>query len=140
MDESLLDRVTNAPPGGAGTASVIGKGTDSPRGTLTLGSTMPLCTVMFAVVSAIFGSALAWMTVVPSLTPATGTVTVLEPLAKVAVPPTVATVGLLELRLTMSPPAGAGPERFNVRFVVPPGATFADVGENAMVAVTCTEL
>src|SRR5262249_48666982 len=139
IDGSLVDRLTKTPPAGAGTASVIGNGTDSPSAKETLGSTIPVCTVMFAVVSAIFGSALAWMTAVPALTPVTGTLTGLAPPANGAVRPTVATAVLLELRLTLSPPAGAGPERFSVRLVVPPGATVADVGENAIVAVTCTE-
>src|ERR1700681_3947179 len=64
-------------------------------------------TVTLAVVSAIKGRALAWITVEPNPIPVTGTLMLLELAGMVTVAGTVATLVLVELKLTVSPPAGA---------------------------------
>ena len=56
----------------------------------------------------------------PSAMPVTGTFMVVDPTANVTDKGTVETPGLLELRLAANPPAGAGPDRFNVTFCVAP--------------------
>jgi hypothetical protein len=58
----------------------------------------------------------------PAATPVTGTLTLPEPAAPFTVTGTVATLGLLELRVTISPPAAAD-DRFRVRFCVEPTLT-----------------
>ncbi len=50
----------------------------------------------------------------PAAIPVTDTLTLPQPVAQVTVAGTVATLVLLELRLTVSPPAGPG-DRFSVR-------------------------
>jgi hypothetical protein len=72
-------------------------------------------TVTLAVAVPKFG-VLAVIVAEPCATPATVTLTLLAPAAKVTVAGTVATPVLLELRLAVSPPAGAIPDRFNVKF------------------------
>jgi hypothetical protein len=52
----------------------------------------------------------------PTLTPVTGTLTLLEPVANVTVAGTVATPVLLEISITVRPGAAAGVTRFKVRF------------------------
>jgi hypothetical protein len=90
-----------------------------------------------AVVSARFG-ALAWITAVPNATPVTGTGTLVAPAVKETLTGTVATPGLKELTPTVRPPAGAGPDRFNVRFCVVNPVIVRFCGEKLIVAVTCT--
>ena len=58
-----------------------------------------------------------------SATPVTGTGTLVAPAANVTVAGTVALLVSLELRLTTKPPAGAGPDRFSVRFPILPTVT-----------------
>lgn len=94
---------TNAPP----TVAVCG----DPLITATVAGP-PLTgalTVTLAVVSAIFAP-LAWITVEPPETPVTGTFTLLTPALMKTVDGTVATPGLEELRFSVTPAAGAGPE------------------------------
>src|SRR5207237_1360577 len=81
---------------------------------------------------------LAWITVVPGATPVTGTFALIAFAAIITVPGTVATPGLVELRLTVRPPAGAALESVSVKFcvVVPEIVRFC--GEKPMVAVTWT--
>lgn len=98
-----------------------------------------LCTVTLAVVSAIFGSALAWITVDPNATPVTGTLTVVAPEPKDTVAGTVAVAGVLELTLMVMPPAGAAADRVSVRFCVVNPAMIRLGGVKLTVAVTCTE-
>jgi hypothetical protein len=98
----------------------------------------PWVTVTPAVVSARPGSALAWIVADPVATPVTGTVTLLAPDAKVTVGGTVATAMLLELRLIMTPPDGAGTDRFSVKFCVAVPMIVPVGGEKASVAVTST--
>jgi hypothetical protein len=64
--------------------------------------------------------ALAVIVAEPSATPVTGTGTLVAPATKFTLAGTVAAAVLLELRLTVKPPAGAGVVRFNVRFPVVP--------------------
>ena len=65
------------------------------------------------VVSGTFGKALAWIVVVPALSPVTGTMALTPPRGIAIVAGTVATVGSAELRLTVSPAAGAGDDRIS---------------------------
>ena len=67
--------------------------------------------VTLAVVSAMFGNWLAWITADPGDTPVTGTLVLAELAGIVTVARTLATNGLLELRLMVRPPGGAGTER-----------------------------
>jgi hypothetical protein len=62
--------------------------------------------------------ALAVMVADPGATPVTGTFTPEDPAANVTDKGTVETPGLLEFRLAVSPPGGAGPDRFNARYCV----------------------
>ena len=52
----------------------------------------------------------------PGATPVTGTVTLVVPARKVTDAGTVATPVLSEIKLMVCPPAGAGADRFSVRF------------------------
>jgi hypothetical protein len=92
------------------------------------------------VVSGIFGRELAWIVAEPAATPVTGTVAVVPPAAMFAVAGTVAAAVLLELKLIVTPPAGAGADRVNVRFCVAVPVMLILVGENAAVAATVTVL
>src|SRR5450631_2600131 len=97
LEGSLLDSVTVTPPGGAGAGKVTGNGTDCPTGTLVRFGRIiwpALLTMMLAVVSATFGSALAWRVAVPTAIPVTGTVTLVALAAMVAVEGTVAALGV----------------------------------------------
>ena len=64
---------------------------------------------------------LAVIVTVPGATPVTGTLTLVEPAAKVTVEGRVATLVLLERRLTVSALAGAA-DRFSVRSCIAPAA------------------
>jgi hypothetical protein len=137
----LLDMLTLTPPAGAAAGRVMLKGVTWPIPTVTLeGTMMPptICTVMLAVVFAMLGREAALMVAEPSATPVTGTVVLVALAAKVTVAGTVATLVLLELRLIVRPPAGAGADRFRVRFCVVVPIIVAIAGEKLMVAVTST--
>src|SRR5271166_2873678 len=119
LEVSLLPSIMVTPPATAGLAMVTGKVADCPRPTvafagMTIAPALP--TVTLAVVSGIFGSALAWMVAVPTETPVTGTLTVTAFAGKVTVAGIVATPLFDELRLTTWPPAGAGVESVRVMF------------------------
>ena len=86
-----------------------------------------------AVALAMFG-ALAVMVTDPAATPVTGTATLVIPVPKLTVAGTEATVALLELRLTTSA-AGAGADRFNVRFCVATPLIVRLTGEKLIVVV-----
>lgn len=75
-----------------------------------------------------------------AVTPVTGTFTVEAPCGIVTVGGTVAALVLLELRLTTTPPAGAGPERVRVKFCDPPTPMVRDVGVKLRFAAICTVL
>jgi hypothetical protein len=66
-------------------------------------------------VSGTFGIALAWIVVEPAAPPAIGTTTLVAFARTVTVAGTVATPVLSELRFTVTPPTGAGADRFSVR-------------------------
>lgn len=123
FDVSLLFNVTVTPPAGAAGPMVTAKGADCPNGTLRPEG-RPIVpepiTVTVAVVSPKAGSELAWITAEPGLAPVTGTEALELKGATNTVAGTVATPGLLELRLKVTPPAGAGEERVSERFCVPP--------------------
>ena len=114
---SLLERETVTPPAGAGPDRVTGNGADTPGPTDTFaGNVIPPITVTFAVASAILGEALTWITAEPNATAVTGRVAVVAPGANCTVAGTVATPVLLELTLTVRPPAGAPTGRTKVKF------------------------
>ena len=138
---SLLDSVTVTPPDGAAVPNVIGNATDwlGPTAMLEGSVIVPgATTVMLAVVSATLGKKLAWRVVVPGATPVTVTVALVALAAMVTVAGTVATPVLLELRFITTPPAGAGADKFSVRFWVAVPVMVAVAGEKLAVAVTCT--
>src|SRR6266540_1456490 len=70
------------------------------------------CTVTFVLAFAMFDAvAVAVIVVLPNATAVTGTSTVVAPAAIVTLAGTVATLGLLESKLTTGPPAGVGADR-----------------------------
>src|SRR5262245_21042366 len=76
----------------------------------------------------------------PGATPVTDTVALAVLPGMVTVEGTVATAGLLELKLTTRPPAGAGEERVSVKFCLAFLPRVRLVGEKPRVAATCTGL
>ena len=94
-------------------------------------------TVMAAVAS-VKPAMLARIVVAPAATPVTGTVTVVALAAIVTVAGTVAVDVDEELMLTVNPPAGAGPDRVRVRFLVSEPFSVMEAGARLMVAVTFT--
>jgi hypothetical protein len=135
---SLLTTVT-VTGAAAGEGSVIANVTDWPSETeVFAGVPMApaLATVTLAVASTIFGRALAWITVEPKATPVTGTLTVVAPTLKLTVAGTVAVAGVLELRLIVTPPAGAALESVSVKFCVTKPAMVAVLGVKLTVAFT----
>lgn len=115
---SLLDRVTVTAEGAA-CGRVTANAVELPIPTVGLEGTpiVPaVATVMLAVVLGRFGAAvLAVMVLAPNPTPVTTTLAEVAPVAKLTLAGTVATVGVPELRFTVKPPAGAGPERLRAR-------------------------
>ena len=139
--ELLLVNVTVTPVAGAAVGKEIANGVDWPRPRLTfigmeIGPALTIFTV--AVESAMFGRALACRTVEPSVRADTGSVTLVAPAANVAVGGTVATPALLELRLTVRPPAGAGADRLRVMFCVVRPLIVMEPGAKLTLAVVCT--
>ena len=134
-------RVTVTPPAGAGVPNVTAKVAACVGPTVTFAG-RPMepgaTTVTLAVVSAMFGVELAWIVVVPGATPVTATVAVLVLAAMVTVAGTVAAAVLLELKLIVTPPAGAGADNVNVRFCVAVPVMLRVVGEKLAVAATVT--
>src|ERR1035441_2577959 len=94
--------------------------------------------VTLAVLSAMFGRLLAWMIAEPAAMAVTGTVTTLEPGEKLTVAGTVTALMLLEVRLTITPPAGAPADSVSVRFCVPVPVMVRLSGLKTTVAITCT--
>ena len=134
FEGSLLVSVMKTPPAGAGLTKVTGNGAESPGATVVLaGTMMSLRTVTLAVALAMPG-ALAVIVAEPGPTPVTGTGTLVAPAANVTVGGTLATAVLLELRLTVKPPAAAGPDRFSVRLPIPP--TVIDKGDPVKLIVS----
>ena len=80
--------------------------------------------------------ALAVMVAEPSATPVTGTFMLVAPAANVTDKSTLETPGLLEFRLAVSPPGGAGADKFSARFCVVAILMVVALGEKLMVAAT----
>jgi hypothetical protein len=138
--EELLESETVTPPAGAGVDKVTGKGTTWLGTTCTLaGSVMapeavPPPTVTVAVALTRYGP-LAVIVVDPAETPVTSTLIVVTPAAKVALPGTVATLRLLETRLT-GRAVDMGPERVRVRVCAAPALMDRLGGEKLNVPLT----
>jgi hypothetical protein len=95
--------------------------------------------VTLNVVFGIFGAVVLAVTVAdPVPTPVTGTLAVVAPAANVTDDGTVATLALLDARLMVSPPVGAGPESVSVAFCVVAAVTESVAGVKDMVALTVT--
>lgn len=126
----------------AGRARVMGKSIVAFGPTVRVDGMMkstvpPPVTVTLAVAS-VSPAKLARMIEEPAATPVTETVVVVAPAPMLTETGTVAAAVLDELIAKVSPPTGAGAERFNVRFCEP-GATMERVaGEKLIVAVTFT--
>ena len=78
------------------------------------------------------------MVVVPDDPPVMLTVALVEPAVNVAVAGRLAVPGFAELRLTVTPLAGAAADRFKVILCVAPPATVTLCGEKLTAAVTAT--
>jgi hypothetical protein len=144
FEVSLLVSVMNTPPDGAGFAKVTEKFTCWPGATVVLaGRMIPDAageeTIALAVAFPKPG-VIAVIVAEPAATPVTGTFTLVAPAANVTVAGTVATPVLLELRLAVRL-AGAGPDRFSVRFCVEPALIARLAGEKELLpplVITCT--
>jgi hypothetical protein len=119
---SLLARVTVTPPTGADCDRLTAKAADCPSATVVLDGTMISTLVRFTVaVAVLMPVALAVIVADPAATHVTATGALVAAAAKLTLAATVATLVLLELRLTIKPPAGACPPvRLRVRLPVPP--------------------
>ena len=84
------------------------------------------------------GRLLAWMVAEPAAMAVTGAVTTLEPGEKLTVAGTVTALMLLEVRLTITPPSGAGADSVSVRFCVPVPVMLRLSGVKTTLAITCT--
>lgn len=138
---SLLMKLTVTPPAGAAADKVTASDVDPPKLIDAL-PTLTDCgdvTVTVAVVSVMFGRALAWIVAVPAETPVTGTFTVVTLAGKVTVAGTVATPGVSELKLIVMG-AFCAADRVRERFCVASGASDRVFGKKAMLTlgVTCT--
>ena len=141
LEESALASETVTPPAGAADDRVTARAADCPSPTVTPDCRVidpKVTTVMVAVVSTMFGRAFAWMIAVPTTPLVTGTITLVAFAAMLTVAGTVATDVLLELRLMVNPPAGAGPESVKVRFCVEAVPTVRLLGEKPTLPTTCT--
>jgi len=137
---SLLVSVTVTPPAGAACGSVTVNAAECASPTVTFDCRLiPPAVVTFTAAAVLaIAVALALIVVLPTATPVTGTLTLVAPAANVTVAGTVATAGLLELRFTVRPAAGAGPDSVSVRFCVVGPTMVRLLGEKPMLAVTWT--
>ena len=114
---SLLASTTNTPPDPASFASTSGNWSVWPgRSVSPDGKTISgvEVTTTVAVALVIFGARpLAVMVALPGARPVTGTFTLIEAAAKVIIAGIVTAAGLLDRKLTASPPAGAGEDKFS---------------------------
>jgi len=131
--ESPLVSVTVRPPVGAAVDKVIGNGTDCPIPTVSpVGVVIvPGATTVTLAVAGTTLVPLAVMTVEPGATPVTGTLTVVAPAEKVTDAGTVAAPVFEELRLIITPLAGAGAGSVSVRFCVVVPVIVSVFGVNA---------
>src|SRR5664279_4225806 len=128
IEGSLLASVMTTPPAGAAAPKVIGKLTVSPGANVTFpGKSIPPA-------AGCVTATLAVIVTDPAATPVTGTATLVIPVPKPTVAGAEATVALLELRLTTSA-AGAGADRFSVRFCVATPLIVRLTGEKLIVVV-----
>lgn len=74
----------------------------------------------------------------PGVPLVTATFALAAPAGKVTVSGTVATLGLLELKLMVRPPEGAAAERFSTAFTVADPVMVRVGGAKLIVAVICT--
>ncbi len=122
---SATAKEISTPPAPAGFAKVTGNGTVLPGATTVLAGTMIGGEVTVTLALALeYPGALAMMVVDPADTPVTTTVALEEPAMKLAVGCTVATPGLVELKLTVNPEA-AGADRIREKVLVPVPAMVA---------------
>ena len=138
---SLLVSATVRPPDGAGIDKLTGNSaepspSESKTGRMMVAGVPPTMTVAIAL--AIPVALAVIFTGPPTATPVTGTFTLVVPCAKVTLAGAVATAVLLEFRLTVRPPAGAGPERLSERFCVAPGRMVTGPDGKPIVVVTWT--
>lgn len=136
---SLLTSVTVTGDEGADD-KLTAKATDWPRTGLKLAGTLTLPagrTVTLVVAPEMFVP-LAWITAEPGVPLVTGTFTLVAFGGKVTVGGTVATFVLLELKLMVSPPDGAGAERLSATLNVAAPVIVTLGCAKLIVAVTCT--
>jgi hypothetical protein len=146
FEVSLLVSVTVTPPAGAGAGKSIASTADCPNVTVVLaGRRMAADDVMVTPAVALeILVALAVIVADPAATPVTGTATLVVFAPKLTVGGALATPALLELRLIVNPPPGAGADRISVRFCVAVPVIVRLAGEKLMVIpaavpeVTCT--
>ena len=81
----------------------------------------------------------AEIVVEPSVTPVTGTLTLVAPAAMVTFDGTVAIATLLEVRFTITPPAGAGTDRINCRVFDAVRTTLMELDAKVKLAPTATD-
>jgi hypothetical protein len=140
VELSLLVIVTVVPPAGAGVDKVTGKAMVWLSWTTRFDGRLMdprAATETVAVTSARFGSDFAWIVAAPCEIAVTWTFTLVAFAGNETVDGTLATAGLSELNVIVSP-AGAGAERVRVRVAVPPVPTVMLFGEKFRVAVTFT--
>ena len=136
---SLLTSVTVTGDEGADDKLTF-RATDWPRTRLRLAGTLTLPpgrTVTLVVASGMLVP-LAWITEEPGVPLVTGTFALAAPAGKVTVSGTVATLGLLELKLMVRPPEGAAAERFSAAFTVTAPVMVTLGCAKLTVAVICT--
>lgn len=144
LEESLLARVIVMPPTGAGVDKLTGNAIDAPSPTVAFtGRLIVPNTTTFALALALatFGvPALAVRVELPAPTPETSTATSVVFCAIVTLAGIVAAEVLLELRLIVKPPAGAGEDKRSTTFCEPPAPMVISDGTKLRVAPTVTVL
>ena len=145
FEVSLVVSTTVTPPVGAAEDRLNAKLADCPTPTMTFAGRLIAagCVTLTAAVALAMLLALAVIVTAPAATPVTGTLALVEPAANAAVGATDATAGLLELKFTVNPPAGAPLDNSNVRYPVAVPFTVRLPGEKFMLrlgadAPTCT--
>jgi hypothetical protein len=117
IEGSLLVRPTSMnSAAGAGKTTVNASDCPCPTASLENNFSTPAdATTMLMVVSGTFGGALAWIVVVPTAKAVARTLKLSPPSGKTTVAGTVTMLVSSEVKLTASPPAGAGADRFIVK-------------------------
>jgi hypothetical protein len=145
FEVSLVVSTTVTPPDGAAEDRLNAKLADCPTPTMTFAGRLIAagCVTLTAAVALAMLLALAVIVTAPTATPVTGTLALVEPAANTAVGATDATAGLLELKFTVRPPAGAPLDNSSVRYPVAVPFTVRLPGEKFMLRLgadtpTCT--